>query len=101
MLMWFLLCVQEMDDVKAHLQEAQAEEKRRDEDKIRLAREKHSVVQDMEVEVSKTELVLLLYIRLSCQMFEYFSGIFPFPTVSSTLLFYLFILILSMNMSGL
>ena len=41
-----------MDDLRARLQDAQAEEKRRDEDKMRLAREKHSVVQDMEGEVS-------------------------------------------------
>ncbi|XP_033641266.1 centrosomal protein of 164 kDa-like [Asterias rubens] len=43
----------EMDDLKARLQDAQAEEKRRDEDKMRLAREKHSVVQDMEGEMEK------------------------------------------------
>ncbi|XP_022100081.1 centrosomal protein of 164 kDa-like [Acanthaster planci] len=41
----------EMDDVRARLQEAQAEEKRREEDKLRLSREKQSAVRDMEGEM--------------------------------------------------
>ena len=54
--------------MKARLQEAHADEKRREEDKIRLAREKHSAVQDMEVEVGMSPC------RTSFQI-EYFSGI--------------------------
>nr|ANN83892.1 Cep164 [Patiria miniata] len=38
----------EMDDLRARLQEAHAEEKHREEDKLRISREKHSAVQEME-----------------------------------------------------
>ena len=41
-----------MDDLLAKVQEAHEEEKKREQDKLRLARERHSAVQEMEQGVS-------------------------------------------------
>ena len=48
-----MFVLKEMDDLLAKVQEAHEEEKRREQDKLSLAREKHSAVHEMEMGVSR------------------------------------------------